>query len=172
MAVKISVGGGQQIVPNAKEVLAKIKSTAYCSSNPPPYPVTSVNGKTGAVTVKEPVTKYVHYFAVDTTTQKLAFSIISADSPTSVANSPGTYVRRAIVDGAKIPCTGAIRVTIANRVVGVACFLTYTTVSSSYFYVNYGYSIQKVDGVAENKMEFGESSVNYSSVVWQQSIEI
>lgn len=51
MAIKVtpSGGGAAQIIPNAKEILAKIKSTAYCSSNPPPYPVTRVGGVTGSV---------------------------------------------------------------------------------------------------------------------------
>ena len=34
--------------------LGKVRNEAqYSASNPPPYPVTSVNGKTGAITVRE-----------------------------------------------------------------------------------------------------------------------
>lgn len=41
-------------VPRKKDIddLANAVDGKYSASNPPPYPVTSVNGKTGAVTIE------------------------------------------------------------------------------------------------------------------------
>lgn len=50
MAIKVQTGSGTpQIIPNAKEVLAKIKSAA---------PVLSVNGKTGAVSTSPSIDSF------------------------------------------------------------------------------------------------------------------
>lgn len=78
--------------PSDKEV--------YSPDNPPPYPVTSVNGKTGAVTVSVPGTPiYEHLVSIHTDLSafsgssyklglQLYYKFIAGDKPEEVARNP------------------------------------------------------------------------------------
>lgn len=78
----------------------------YSSSNPPPYPVTSVNGKTGAVTISVPATRYMHYFsgeyaASTSTIDQIAiyFAIPSTTTPGSVSSNVKSFLQTACDSG-------------------------------------------------------------------------
>ena len=53
----INTKTGTEITLNAADIgLGNVDNVKqYSASNPPPYPVTSVNGKTGAVTISVPI---------------------------------------------------------------------------------------------------------------------
>ena len=110
MAIRVKPSGGtQQVIPNAKEVLSKIKSVAYCSTNPPPYPVTSVNGKTGAVTLT-PI--YEHTYYVTGTAKGSSYSFtIDAYIKVINTNSPGASFSASYLSECPVQCTGHLHST-------------------------------------------------------------
>lgn len=129
----------------------------YSASNPPPYPVTSVNGSTGAVTVSVP-SAYTSNPAMDST----------ASPGSSGAWAKGDHVHP--TDTSRLPVYG-----LGKNLLDNACFLNPVNQrgQASYGSSQYGIDRWKTTGGSALTVNDGfvAASSTTSNQYWQQNIE-
>lgn len=147
MAIKVSAGGGIQVIPNAKEVLKKIQE--YMP--PKRYMHYFDVNYDGAVFAK----KYRSYFS---------FSVPSADSPSVVAGDVKAFLKKSCSGLVHFPCSGILWNTnhCSDPMIAIRCYISGDDIEVEGKYPNPDI----------NTVGSAVSLAGISNVKWDHSIEI